>query len=272
VTDAAVSRETTSAEVFGDRLDLARRFADILRTDAITRGLIGPREGERVWERHVLNCAAVAPALPVRASVLDVGSGAGLPGLVLAIARPDTAVTLLEPLQRRVDFLEDTIAALGLSVTVVRARAEELATHLPAARAGGGVRRPAAGSRQASRRGGDRRARDGRAGDGGASDAQVGVGPAAADRKDAAPVGPADIVTARAVAPLSRLVEWCLPLVRPGGALLAVKGDRAAAELRAAEGHLGRLGASSWALEDYLIDGLQPPTRVVRVTAAPAQR
>lgn len=267
MTDAVVSRETTSAEVFGDRLDLARRFADILRTDAITRGLIGPREGERVWERHVLNCAAVAPALPVGASVLDVGSGAGLPGLVLAIARPDTAVTLLEPLQRRVDFLEDTIAALGLSVTVVRARAEDLAARLAASRAGGGVRRRAAASRQASRRGGD-----GRAGGSRASHTQVGVAPAMADRGDVGPVGPADIVTARAVAPLSRLVEWCLPLVRPGGALLAVKGVRAAAELGAAEGHLGRLGASSWSLEDYLIDGLQPPTRVVRVTAAPAQR
>lgn len=239
--EPVVSRETTSAEVFGDRLELARRFADILRTDGITRGLIGPREADRVWERHVLNCAALAPALPDGSSVLDVGSGAGLPGVVLAIARPDTAVTLLEPLQRRVNFLLDVIAALGLPVTVVRGRAQDVSRR---------------------RRASDRRWTDPRT-----SDRRAGVVPAVAETGDAGMVGPVDIVTARAVAPLSRLADWCLPLVRPGGALLALKGERAAAELESAAELLGRLGATAWSLEDYRIDGLQPATRVVRVVA-----
>lgn len=241
MTQPAVSRETTSAEVFGDRLEVARRFADILRTDGITRGLIGPREADRVWERHVLNCAALAPALPDESSVLDVGSGAGLPGLVLAIARPDTAVTLLEPLQRRVNFLREAIAALGLSVTVVRGRAEDV------------VRL--------------RRARDGGRTNPRTHDRRTGAAPTVAETGEAATVAPVDVVTARAVAPLSRLADWCLPLLRPGGVLLAVKGERAAAELESAGELLGALGATSWSLEDYRIDGLQPATRVVRVVA-----
>lgn len=265
--DSVVSRETTSAEVFGDRLELARRFADILRTDGITRGLIGPREADRVWERHVLNCAALAPALPRGASVLDVGSGAGLPGLVLAIARPDTAVTLLEPLQRRVTFLQDAIAALELPVTVVRGRAEDAARRREIVPSGAGARRRPLSHPTSA--GGSV---------GGAGGSRAGVGPGAADRGDADPapdvgvVAPVDIVTARAVAPLSRLVEWCLPLVRPGGALLAMKGERVAAELRSADEVLRRLGAATWSLEDYVIDGVQPATRVVRVVAAPARR
>jgi len=239
--EPVVSRETTSAEVFGARLDVARRFADILRTDGIARGLIGPREADRVWERHVLNCAALAPALPDQSSVLDVGSGAGLPGLALAIARPDAAVTLLEPLQRRVDFLLDTIPALGLAVTVVRGRAEDVAPR--------------------------RVASDRRTSDTGRNNRRAAGVPAGPGTGDAGMLTPVDIVTARAVAPLSRLAEWCLPLVRPGGALLAVKGERAAAELAAAEELLGGLGAASWSLEDYRIDGLAPPTRVVRIVA-----
>jgi 16S rRNA (guanine527-N7)-methyltransferase len=97
-------------------------------TDGVVRGLIGPREAPRIWERHLLNCAAVAELVPVGQRVVDVGSGAGLPGVVLAITRPDLSVTLVEPLARRAAFLAEAVAALGLArTTVVRARAEECA-------------------------------------------------------------------------------------------------------------------------------------------------
>ncbi|WP_245840954.1 16S rRNA (guanine(527)-N(7))-methyltransferase RsmG [Propionicimonas paludicola] len=144
-------------------------------------GLLGPREGERLWDRHVLNSVALAPLLPEGATVVDVGSGAGLPGLPLALYRPDLKVTLLESLLRRSEFLELAVEELGLSdrVQVVRARAE------------------------------DHR-------------------------------GSYQVVTARAVAPLDRLVGWCVPLVAPGGAIVALKGASASAELAASAGSLRR--------------------------------
>ncbi|MEU7609104.1 16S rRNA (guanine(527)-N(7))-methyltransferase RsmG [Micromonospora sp. NPDC049204] len=116
--------------LFGDRLDLAASYAELLVTDGVVRGLIGPREAPRIWDRHLLNCAAVAERIPSGASVLDVGSGAGLPGLVLAIARPDLTVTLIEPLARRTSFLIEVVERLGLakSVRVFRGRADEAAT------------------------------------------------------------------------------------------------------------------------------------------------
>jgi 16S rRNA (guanine527-N7)-methyltransferase len=170
-------RLATASALFGDRLPLARRFAEILTTRAIERGLLGPREAERVWERHLVNCAVLADLLPAGARVVDVGSGAGLPGLVLAIRRSDLRVDLVESLRRRTDFLDEAVSELGLTdaVRVVRGRAE---------------------------------------------DAFV---------IDA--VGSADWVTARAVAPIDRLVRWCLPLLRPDGHLLAMKGRSAAEEL-----------------------------------------
>ncbi len=109
------------------RLPLAERYADLLATEGVLRGLIGPREGPRLWERHLLNCAVLGDAVPEGATVCDLGSGAGLPGVVLAIVRPDLDVTLVEPLLRRTTFLEEVVAELGLDqVRVVRARAEEL--------------------------------------------------------------------------------------------------------------------------------------------------
>lgn len=109
------------------RVDAAVAYADLLATDGVVRGLIGPREAPRLWERHVLNCALLAPALPESARVADIGSGAGLPGLVLAIARPDITITLVEPLLRRTTFLEEAVASLGLTnVVVVRGRADAL--------------------------------------------------------------------------------------------------------------------------------------------------
>lgn len=122
-----------AAAVFGDRLPVAVHYADLLGTAGVERGLIGPRETPRLWERHLLNCAVVEGLFPADATVVDVGSGAGLPGLVLGIVRPDLRITLLEPLARRVAFLEEAVAALGLaSVTVRRNRAEEVVGKLAA--------------------------------------------------------------------------------------------------------------------------------------------
>ena len=177
-----------AVDVFGDALARARRYAELLATDGVARGLIGPRETERLWDRHLLNCAVVAELLPERGTLVDVGSGAGLPGVVLAMLRPSLQVILLEPLLRRSVFLEECVTELGLSnARVVRARAEEkAAAHIKA-----------------------------------------------------------DIATARAVAPLDRLVGWAAPLLRPGGELLAIKGQSAEEEIAAAQGVLSRLGVRS---------------------------
>jgi 16S rRNA (guanine527-N7)-methyltransferase len=110
-----------------DRLPIAEAYATSLATDGVVRGLIGPREAPRLWERHLLNCAVLAEAVPAAATVCDVGSGAGLPGVVLAIARPDLSVTLVEPLLRRTTYLSEVVASLGLdNVEVVRGRADAL--------------------------------------------------------------------------------------------------------------------------------------------------
>jgi 16S rRNA (guanine527-N7)-methyltransferase len=177
-----------ATDIFGDALGLARRYAELLATDGVTRGLIGPRETERLWDRHLLNCALVAEFLPERGTLVDIGSGAGLPGIVLAMLRPSLEVILLEPLLRRSVFLEECVAELGLSnATVVRARAEE----------------------------------------------------------KAAAYIQADIATARAVAPLDRLAGWAARLLRPGGELLAIKGQSAEQEIAAAQEVLSRLGVLS---------------------------
>jgi len=113
--------------VFKDRLGLAVSYASLLETEGVLRGLIGPREAPRLWDRHLLNCGVVGELISPAATVIDVGSGAGLPGIVLAVARPDISVILVEPLARRTAFLDEAVAALGLTdrVTVVRGRAEE---------------------------------------------------------------------------------------------------------------------------------------------------
>src|SRR3954451_9787803 len=128
-----VSRETPSApavarRVFSsERFPLAERYADLLATDGVVRGLIGPREAPRLWDRHLVNCALLGELMPAGASVCDIGSGAGLPGLVLAIARPDLRLTLVEPLLRRTTFLDEAVERLSLAnVEVVRARADAL--------------------------------------------------------------------------------------------------------------------------------------------------
>jgi 16S rRNA (guanine527-N7)-methyltransferase len=191
---------------FGPRSELAEAFAVHLGTSAVERGLLGPREVPRLWTRHILNCAAVAPLLSPSAEVVDVGSGAGLPGLVLAIAREDVTFTLVEPLLRRVVWLEEVAGDLGLTnVSVVRARAEELGR------------------------------------------------------------GWADVATARAVAPLAKLSAWCLPLVRSGGVMLAIKGRSAGEELRETAGVLPALGAVAWEVREVGGELLEEPTTVVEV-------
>lgn len=118
--------ELTAAEkIFGERLDLAKRYVEHLATSGTERGLIGPREIPRLWSRHVLNCAVIESTIARNCHVADVGSGAGLPGLCLAIARPDLELTLIEPLERRVIWLQEVVDDLGLdNVTVMRTRAE----------------------------------------------------------------------------------------------------------------------------------------------------
>lgn len=120
-------------EVFGERYADAVRYAELLADAGVRRGLIGPREVPRLWERHLLNCAVLSEVIPQGVSVCDVGSGAGLPGIPLALTRPDLSITLLEPLLRRTTFLEEVVRLLGLgNVTVVRGRAEEMVGKLPA--------------------------------------------------------------------------------------------------------------------------------------------
>src|SRR5690606_12407162 len=112
-------------EVFGEALPVAERYAAFLADAGVERGLIGPREVDRLWERHLINCAVVAEVIPADARVVDVGSGAGLPGIVLAIVRPDLRITLLEPLLRRTNFLNECVEMLDLpNVEVRRGRAE----------------------------------------------------------------------------------------------------------------------------------------------------
>jgi 16S rRNA (guanine527-N7)-methyltransferase len=119
-----VSRETLIKRYFPERLDEIATYAHFLTTVGIERGLIGPREGERIWERHIFNCLPVTQLLPQGASLFDIGSGAGLPGIVIALARPDLSVTLIEPLERRVAFLTEAVE--GLNIEVLRGRAQDV--------------------------------------------------------------------------------------------------------------------------------------------------
>ncbi|MEQ4300572.1 16S rRNA (guanine(527)-N(7))-methyltransferase RsmG [Plantactinospora sp. B6F1] len=246
--------------LFGDRLPLAVAYAELLAGPGVLRGLIGPRETPRIWDRHLLNCAAVVELLPVDASVVDVGSGAGLPGIVLAIARRDLAVTLVEPLARRAVFLAEVVAALDLAdtVTVVRARAEELAAS----------RREGTGAR---------RRRGGRANRPSVVEADGPLSVEAGGPLDLAnlPAGlrvPADVVTARAVAPLDRLAGWCLPLAVPGGRLLALKGASAAEEVAEHADAVRRLGGAPPIVRQAGRGVVDPPTTVVEVVRERAGR
>jgi len=146
------------------------QYANLLASVAIERGLVGPKEADRIWERHIANCIPITTIIPQGVRVVDIGSGAGLPGIVIALARPDLKVTLIEPLQRRVDFLNEVIAQLEIPVEVVRGRAETVKKQF-------------------------------------------------------------EVVAARAVAPLEKLIQISWHMIPRGGHLLAIKGEGAAEEL-----------------------------------------
>lgn len=215
---AAVAVRTAATKVFGDHVDKAEGYVELLRAHGVERGLIGPREVDRLWERHVLNSAVIGERVPEGARVVDVGSGAGLPGVPLAISRPDLDIVLLEPMARRVDWLTEVAEKLDLSIIIVRGRAEE--------------------------------------------------------REVLEQVGDADVVTARAVAPLARLAGWCLPLVRPGGLLLALKGASAAEEIERDQLAVRRAGGGSPTVAECGSAVLEVPTTVVlieRLAAKPTR-
>ena len=198
----------SAARVFGAALPAAVTYAGILATRGVEQGLIGPHEVPRLWDRHLLNCAVVAELIePRQGTLLDLGSGAGLPGLVLAMVLPGTAVTLLEPMERRCRFLAECVTELGLvNVTVLRGRAEDVTIRT-------------------------------------------------------------DVVTARAVAPLPRLAELAIGVVRPGGMVLAIKGRTAAEELKAAGPVLRRIGVRDARVVRAGQGKVDPATTVVRFSA-----
>ena len=197
-----------AAEVFGSALEAAQVFAGMLATRGVSHGLIGPHEVPRLWDRHLLNCAVVAELIDSKpATLVDIGSGAGLPGIVLAMLRPKLRVILLEPMERRCRFLTDCVAELGLdNASVLRTRAQDAVLR-------------------------------------------------------------ADVATARALAPLDRLAELAVGLVRPGGMVLAIKGETAADELKKARPVLKRLGVRSAEVVRAGQGKVIPATTVVRFFA-----
>ena len=196
-----------ATQIFGSRLELARRYAEVLADAGVERGLLGPREVPRIWDRHLLNSAAIGELLEPGERIIDIGSGAGLPGIPLAIARPDLEITLLEPLLRRSEFLSEVAAQLGLAVEVVRGRAEE---------------------------------------------------PGVRDR-----LGERDVVVSRAVAALDKLTKWSMPLLRPGGRMVAIKGERAPEEVTQHRRVMAASGADDVRVVTCGADYLQPPATVV---------
>ncbi len=207
-----------AAALFGDGLERAQRYAQILAGAGVERGLIGPREADRLWDRHLLNSAALTELLDPDDQIADIGSGAGLPGIPLALARPDLRVTLIEPLLRRTDFLREVVDDLELDTIVVRGRAE--------------------------------------------------------DQTVRQRVGDMDAVVSRAVSSLDKLTKWSMPLLRPGGRMLALKGERAADELDEHRRVMQSLGAADAKVVMCGEDYLSPPATVViarRKQSQPAQ-
>ena len=195
----------TIIAAYPEAADGLARFAAWLAGAGVERGFLGPREVDRIWDRHIGNCAVVEELIPVNSKVFDIGSGAGLPGVVLAIVRPDISMGLIEPLMRRSEFLTEVVTDLGLSdrVTVMRGRAEELKGQT------------------------------------------------------------AQIVTARAVAPLGKLLTWALPLTAKNGQILAMKGSSAATEIVDAKDMLQGRNAEIVLCGQNIVD---PLTTVVRVS------
>ena len=206
--DGAVAE--AAAALFGPRVAIAHRYAEMLAGAGVERGLLGPREVERLWDRHLLNSAAVSELLDPGDRVVDVGSGAGLPGIPLAIARPDLRIVLLEPMLRRTDFLSEVVAELELpsaQVRVVRGRAEE-----PAIRE---------------------------------------------------EIGESDAAVSRAVAALDKLTKWCMPLLRTGGRMVAIKGEHAPDEVQQHRRVMEAAGAVDVRVVTCGANYLRPPVTVV---------
>jgi 16S rRNA (guanine527-N7)-methyltransferase len=201
------SATDAASVVFGRRLDIAQRYAGLLAGAGVQRGLLGPREVDRLWDRHLLNSAVVGELLDAGERVIDIGSGAGLPGIPLAIARPDLQIVLLEPLLRRSEFLTEVVAELGLAVKVVRGRAEESWV------------------------------RD--------------------------QFGERDVALSRAVAALDKLTKWSMPLLRPDGRMVAIKGERARDEVEAHRRVMTASGAVDVRVVTCGANYLYPPSTVV---------
>lgn len=204
-----------AAAIFGDRLPVAEQYAELLAGSGVVRGLIGPREAPRLWERHLLNCAVITELIDPDSTVVDIGSGAGLPGLVIAIRRPDVSVTLIEPLLRRVRWLDEVVGELELgNVTIARGRAEALWDE----------------------------------------------------------VAPADVVTSRAVSALENLAVWSVPLVRPGGWWLPMKGASVADEIAESRDLLTSVGVTEIDVVECGADVLHEPTIVARLAVGTPRR
>jgi 16S rRNA (guanine527-N7)-methyltransferase len=196
----------SAAGIFGAGIDQARAYAALLVRDGDMLGLLGPREMPKLWTRHILNSAVVAELVAAGESVADVGSGAGLPGIPMAIAQPGAHFTLIEPMERRSDWLIETVEALGLTnVTVKRARAEEIGDVF-------------------------------------------------------------DVVTARAVSALPKLLRMCAPMTRDGGRILALKGSKAADEIADSRSLMKKLKIEDFEIVHTGAQFLSEPTLVVRTT------
>jgi 16S rRNA (guanine527-N7)-methyltransferase len=193
--------------IFGPQIETARAFAQKLANDSDDLGLLGPRELDKLWSRHILNSAVVAETVRAGDLVADVGSGAGLPGIPMAIVLPEAHFVLIEPMERRSNWMLEVIDGLGLTnVEVRRARAEEVL-----------------------------------------------------DLKF-------DIVTARAVAALDKLLRLTVHLLKPGGSLIALKGSKAAEEIEAAKKLQKKLGIASFEIQICGEKFLAEPTSVVKTT------
>ena len=201
---APEAEPTEAAVIFGDQIDQARGYFNALVRDADLLGLLGPREMPKLWTRHILNSAVVAELVESGQTVADVGSGAGLPGIPMALAQPAAHFTLIEPMERRSEWLKSTVLELGLkNVTVLRARAEE--------------------------------------------------------------VGEAfDVVTARAVSALPKLLKLCVPITKHGGQVIALKGSKAGEEIEDSKKLQKKLGIASFDIVHVGKQFLAEPTLVVR--------
>lgn len=195
-------------QLFGPAWDRAKRYVEHLCTTGITHGLLGPREIPRMWSRHVLNCAVLGPELPRGATVADVGSGSGLPGIAAALTRPDVEFTLIEPMERRVDWLDAVVSDLELeNVSIIRARAEDVQDEIMA-----------------------------------------------------------QVVTARAVSALKKLIPMTVPLLDDGGELIFLKGRSAPEEIQAASKAIQKAKLRTPVVQRLGESILDEPTTVVRAS------